>query len=344
MNKPQEVEQPYEVLYNEQGEPEMVFLSNEAAGMTGASGTSGHSSKPPESEEKENTYYKEWVERRPNEFIPTPPIVKRAAIPPGSYTIAWDYQNGNPIFTKRPVKLDELLMLPDPVFKSILSDIQYFWDNKKRFEEYKFVYKRGILLYGPPGSGKTSLIALLSNDIISRGGVIINITEAQDLKIYNDSVGKIFRNIQPDTPVLTIMEDLDGLVGSKEIETLLLNTLDGVRQLTNVVYLACTNYPENLEARILNRPSRFDKRYFISLPSSEVRKFYLERKIHPEDLKKLDLDDIVKQTEGLSMAHLGEFVKSTCIFGKTVEESLASLKKMGEYLSSTKFNQKKTGF
>lgn len=338
MREPPRKSEPIEILYNESGEPELVFTTS------GEQLSISPRNEEVEQTEEEKTYYKEWIEHRANEFIPTPTVVLKPQIPPGSYIIKWDYQNGYPIFTKKPVKLDELLVLPDPVFTSILHDIQYFWDNKEKFEEYRYAYKRGILLYGPPGSGKTSLIALLSDDIIKRGGIVINIKDANDLSIYNDSVGKIFRNIQPDTPVLTIMEDLDGLAQVKETETLLLNILDGVYQLTNVVYLACTNYPENLQDRILNRPSRFDKRYFIDLPNETVRKFYLERKIYPDDLAKLDLDDIVKKTEGLSMAHLGEFVKSTFIFGKTVEESIHSLKEMGVFISSTKFKQKKTGF
>ena len=325
--------EPFEVFYGENGE-ELILAPPSKIAVE----------KTEEEEIIERTYYKEWIETRPNEFVPATKVIIKANVPPGSYVITWDYQNGNPIFIRKPIKLDELLMLPDPMFTSILGDIQYFWDNQKKFDEYKYAYKRGILLYGPPGSGKTSLIALLSQDIISRGGVVINIKDPNDLKIYNDAVGKIFRSIQPDTPVLTIMEDIDGLAQAKETETLLLNILDGVYQLTNVVYLACTNYPEKLEARILNRPSRFDKRYFISLPSAEVRKFYLERKIYPDDLKKLDLDDIVEKTEGLSMAHLGEFVKSTFIFGKTVEESVTCLKEMGKFISSAKFNQQKTGF
>ena len=296
-------------------------------------------------DEDMKTHYKEWIEFRANEFIPTTAVVLTPRVPPGSYILKWDYQNGYPIFVKKMVKMDELLMLPDPTFTSIIEDIRYFWENKKKFEEYKFNYKRGILLYGPPGSGKTSLIALLSTDIINRGGIIINIKDANDLSIYSDAVGKIFRSIEPDTPILTIMEDIDGLAQVKETETLLLNILDGAYQLSNVVYLACTNYPEKLEDRILNRPSRFDKRYLIDLPNAEVRRFYFENKIHKDDLEKINMEEIVKATEGLSIAHLGEFVKSTFIFGKSVEESIKQLSKMGEFISSTRFNgKKKTGF
>lgn len=296
-------------------------------------------------EEEEKGFYKEWIEYRPNEFIPTPSLIIKKCIPAGCYNIKWDYQNNWPIFIKRQVKLDELLMLPDPIFTSILGDINYFWNNKPKFVEYKYAYKRGILLYGPPGSGKTSLVALLSEDVIQRGGIVLNIKEVIDLQFYVDSIGKIFRHIQPDTPILTVMEDIDGFASVREAESMLLNVLDGSYQLANVVYLACTNYPEKLEARILNRPSRFDKRYLIGLPNSEVRKFYLQRKISASDLVTIDLEDIVEKTEGLSLAHLGEFVKSVFIFGKTVEEAVDTLKDMSTIISSSKFTTRKsTGF
>jgi len=296
--------------------------------------------------EEVKSFYKEWIEIKPGEYIPSDTVRTTKFMVPGLYQIEWDHQNGWPVFLKQKINLDELFILPNPVFNTILDDMKYFWDNEKKFTNYKYAYKRGILLYGPPGSGKSSLVALLSDTIINKQGIVITIRNGEDLVRYINAISKAFRMIQPKTPVLTIIEDIDGLLIYKENETLLLNILDGIYQSHNIVYLACTNYPEKLEERILNRPSRFDKRYLIDLPDSETRKFYLEKKIKVEDLDKIDLEDIVQKTDGLSLAHLGEFIKSVFIFGKTVELSIEELKDMGKFISSSRFKtgQVKTGF
>ena len=298
-------------------------------------------------EEREiSSFYKEWIEIKPGEYIPSNTVKTTKFLQPGLYNIEWDHQNNWPIFLKQNINLDELFVLPNPIFNTILDDMKYFWDNERKFKDYKYAYKRGILLYGPPGSGKSSLVSLLSNTIINKQGIVITIRNGEDLVRYINAISKAFRMIQPKTPVLTIIEDIDGLLIYKENETLLLNILDGIYQSHNIVYLACTNYPEKLEERILNRPSRFDKRYLIDLPDSETRKFYLEKKIKVEDLDKIDLEDIVQKTDGLSLAHLGEFIKSVFIFGKTVELSIEELKDMGKFISSSRFKtgQVKTGF
>jgi len=297
-------------------------------------------------EEEVKPFYKEWIEIRPGEYIPSDTVKITKFVQPGMYNIEWDHQNGWPVFLKQKINLDELFVLPDPVFNTILNDMKYFWDNEIKFKNYKYAYKRGILLYGPPGSGKSSLVALLSEAIIKKQGVVISIKNGDDLVRYVNAIGKAFRHIEPTTPILTLIEDIDGLLAYKDNETLLLNILDGIYQSHNVVYLACTNYPEKLEERILNRPSRFDKRYLIDLPNAETRKFYLEKKIKSTDLDKVDLDDVVSKTEGLSLAHLGEFIKSVFIFGKSIEDSIGELKDMGKFISSSRFKttQSKTGF
>jgi DNA replication protein DnaC len=289
----------------------------------------------------------EWIESSNETFIPTNSLTIHQKLPGGIYDIDYNSNRGCFVFKKKTLCLDELLNLPDPTFDLILKDMKYFWENEHKFKKYNFAHKRGILLHGPPGCGKTSLTALLSNYIIeNKDGIVLTIKNGRDLENYASAVPDVLRIIQPNTPILTTIEDLDGLVSYKDYEALLLNILDGFNQLSNIVYVGCTNYPELLKDRILNRPSRFDKRYYIGTPLANVRKFYLESKIKEEDLKLYDIDYIVEKTERLTLAHLGELVKSVYIFGNDLDESIEELHDMGKFISSTKYetNEKKTGF
>ena len=104
--------------------------------------------------------------------------------------------------------------------------------------------------------------------------------------------------------------------------------LDGIKQIENVVYIATTNYPEKLEERITDRPSRFDRRYEVQLPDAEMRLAYFKHKVPAKDLKKLDIDQWVKDSDKMSIAHLRELVISTMVLGNTYEETIERLKNL----------------
>ena len=303
------------------------------------------SDQPLREKDKLNTdNYCEWIKAPNNIFIPTSKITTTTKLDKGIYNIGWNNTYDCHEFIKDKLNLDELLYLPNPVFEEVLNDIEYFWDNEDKFIKYGFTYKRGILLFGEAGCGKTSLTALLSNIVINKkNGLVFSIKNSLDLENYNIAIPKYLRAIESNTPILTLFEDLDGLLAFKESETRLLNILDGFSQSRNIVNIGCTNYPENLKDRILNRPSRFDKRYYIGLPDATVRKFYLLHKIKEEDLLNINIDELVLKTEGLTIAHLGEFIKSVFIFGKNTNESIDQLKNMKEFISSTKFEANKKG-
>jgi AAA+ superfamily predicted ATPase len=291
--------------------------------------------------------YSEWIESDNQTFFPSIKVITHKKLQPGLYDIDYSHTRESYFFKKKELVLDELIKLPDPTFNLVLKDMEYFWNNEQNFIDYNFAYKRGILLYGPPGCGKTSLTALLSNYLVKNiGGIVFSIKTSRDLDFYSHAIPDYFKVIENKTPILTLIEDLDGLLAFKENETMLLNILDGFKQINNAVYIGCTNYPEQLKDRILNRPSRFDKRYYIGKPLADVRKFYLENKIKNDDLNKYSIDDIVKKTEGLSLAHIGELIKSVYIFGKELDESIEELHNMSNFISSTKFekNDKPTGF
>jgi ATP-dependent 26S proteasome regulatory subunit len=128
--------------------------------------------------------------------------------------------------------------------------------------------------------------------------------------------------------VVVVIEDIDGMCRDKEVETELINLLDGVEHSSNVVYLATTNHIELLEERITNRPSRFDRRYHIKEPDEDVRKVFIEAKMKKQDLEKIDIDHWVKETEGFNLAHIKELIITVVIYGNTLEYGLNHLNEM----------------
>jgi len=290
--------------------------------------------------------YNQWIVGANNKFIPTEEIITTPKLVPAKYKLEWDDMYRKHVFIKEEINSDELLNLPSPIFSSILNDIDFFWNNKNLFDKYKYVHKRGILLYGTAGCGKSSICTLLARQVIEKGGIVLSINDTNSLDNYSRNIAQVFRFIEPDTKILTLFEDLDGLVRNSDYETMLLNILDGNNQLNNVVYVGCTNYPELLKDRILNRPSRFDRRYNIDKPNAEMREYYFRHKINDKDFDDALIKNIVDKTEGLTLAHLGEFIKSVFIFGLEIDETISLLNGMSEFVSSKRNIDitKKAGF
>jgi SpoVK/Ycf46/Vps4 family AAA+-type ATPase len=109
---------------------------------------------------------------------------------------------------------------------------------------------------------------------------------------------------------------------------MILNLLDGIKQIDNVVYIATTNHPDKLEDRITNRPSRFDRRYEVELPNEDVRRAYIQNKLSDEDLKKINIDMWITESDGFSLAHMRELVISVITMDNSFEDTVARLKGM----------------
>jgi SpoVK/Ycf46/Vps4 family AAA+-type ATPase len=117
--------------------------------------------------------------------------------------------------------------------------------------------------------------------------------------------------------------------------------------LENVVYIATTNYIEKLKERIINRPSRFDRRIYVPFLDFDDRVFFFNNKLKPEDLKKIDVNKWAEDTEGMSIAHLAELIKSVLIFGSDYDEIIQTLRAMQDFknLSSYDYeNESQIGF
>ena len=250
---------------------------------------------------------------------------------PGYYEILFDNYRGL-FFEKLDVKTDGLLRFPETNLDIVIDEISKFWEREEYFKKYNLNYKRGIFLYGPPGSGKTSTIQLVCEDVIKRNGVIFKF---QNPVIFCDGV-RAFREIQPNTPIVVLLEDIDSIL-ERNNESEILNVLDGIDQSNKILYLATSNYPEKLGKRVLNRPSRFDKRFKVGHPKKESRRLYFDHLLDEELVKenKIDIDKWVKDTEDMSIAHLKELFIAVCILGNSYEESIKVLKDMNEVSPSS---------
>lgn len=261
-----------------------------------------------------------WATFKGRNFIPSEGAARQ--LPPGQYTI--DHSNEFGIyFNKRDINLDDLFVLPDSATETILAQIEDFWSKEDHFRKFGFLWKRGIMLWGPPGSGKTSALQLLSAQIINKGGISVYVNHpelaAQGLQLM--------RQIEPKRPLIVMIEDIDTVI-HRYGESELLALLDGELQIDNVVFVATTNYPERLDKRIKNRPSRFDYVKKIGMPSPEARDLYLAHKNPRLDTDKQMREEWVELTRGFSIAHLKELIVSVEVFEIPLEEAISRLRKM----------------
>ena len=225
-------------------------------------------------------------------------------LPSGVYTANYIPDLDKFYFETLDLGHDELLELPSKEFQTVATQIDKFLspETKEVFKEYGFLYKRSILMHGLPGTGKTCLIDRVANKVINDGGIVIFNPHPAIL----DKTYRVLNNIEPDTNVLVIFEELDELL--KHYEEDLLNILDGEVQRENVIYLATTNYIDEIPARIM-RPGRFSSVVEVKYPDANARRFYLKHKLGKNTTKK-EIDEIVKKTKGFSIDEVKETVLS----------------------------------
>jgi hypothetical protein len=279
-----------------------------------------------ETEKFDNQKYTQWAIHSGGKFTAT--LATTPTLNPGYYEVGSDNQIGY-YLERKDVNTDELYQLPSDELIDILEDIEKFWKRKDKYKEYNFIHKRGILLYGEPGCGKSATIQLCTKYLTdSMGGIVINVTNGDQVEWYSKIMNKL-RQIEPDRPLVVIFEDIDAIASEGNWTTsMILNLLDGIKQIDNVVYIATTNHPEKLEDRITNRPSRFDRRYEIELPNDEVRKAYIQNKLSEDDLKKINIDNWIVESKGFSLAHMRELVISVVTMDNSFEDTIARLKGM----------------
>lgn len=203
------------------------------------------------------------------------------------------------------------LVLPESLKQEIRDDLNQFFTSRILYETYGIPWKRGILFVGPPGNGKTHAVKALINELRKPCLYV----KSLDIPGYSNHTGirAVFTRARQSTPCVLVLEDLDSLI-TPHNRSFFLNELDGFAANTGIVTLATTNYPERLDSAILNRPSRFDRKYHFELPELPERIAYItlwNQSLQPAlRLNETEISQLAEAVADFSYAYIKELFLS----------------------------------
>lgn len=231
--------------------------------------------------------------------------------------------SGGPTVNKVALSECKKPILNDGYQDVLLADVKKFFDNEKFYKDNGFTYKRGLLLFGPGGTGKSSLIKYLGTQV-DVPTLIIN------AKVDLDSVLKELIDVSCPNGCVIAIEDIDGIEMYKRSE--LLNFLDGFSSPKRCYFIATTNHIDKIGYALANRPSRFDIVCEVPAPKDEARKQLIEFYFKGEE-KKFDMKKVLSETKGFT----GAFIKELYILYKVNNVDIhTAIKTLKEHLRIAK--------
>jgi ATPase family associated with various cellular activities (AAA) len=198
------------------------------------------------------------------------------------------------------------LVLDQRAISLLKDDFESFFERENWFREKRLPFRRGYLLHGPPGNGKTTAIRAM----MSSRGLSAYTMRLFDRRRDDGDLDALFEKALRHRPALVLLEDLDrafpktGETRSNVSIQQLLNCLDGVATGEGLIVVATANEPTILDPAILRRPGRFDRVVHFPNPTRDLRQEYfgrIDQTLSPGTLKELST-----KSAGLSFAQLRE--------------------------------------
>jgi hypothetical protein len=220
-------------------------------------------------------------------------------------------------FHRRPVMGAEQLVLAPQTLAEVQRQVVEVARHKERLLAAGQHLKRGLLLYGPPGVGKTHTVRYLTSSLV--GTTVIQLT-GNALHLIAEACS-VARALQPS---MLVVEDVDLIAedrgmhpGHHPLLFQLLNEMDGLAEDADVVFVLTTNRADLLEPALAARPGRVDQAVALELPDAAARRalFELYRGELPVDTS--GLDDTLARTEGVTASFLKELIRRSALLAAT---------------------------
>lgn len=203
----------------------------------------------------------------------------------------------------------EAVILAEKTKVAIRRNVDLLLENLAIYEANKVPFKRGLILKGVPGVGKTLIGKVLCN--VANCTMIWVTPKYLERSSNVTAIGELARDLSPS---ILFLEDIDLYGESRDTsshKTLLgelMNQLDGISENKNIIVIATTNRGDELEKALRNRPGRFDSVIEIAKPAVGERKAMLQHYVNRFKHDGIDLDVIAVDTDGYTGAHIKDLV------------------------------------
>jgi cell division protease FtsH len=217
-------------------------------------------------------------------------------------------------FLARPEMVRSELILPDGTLERIEQHVLGPTRHREALIAGGRHLARGLLLWGPPGTGRTHTVRYLT----------ANLTDATIILLSGESLGMVgsFATLARRlAPAVVVLEDVDlvaqersfGPYGSNPVIFELMNQMSGLGEDTDVAFVLTTNRPDALEPALAARPGRVDLAIEIPLPDREGRARLFELYGRGLELELADLSAVIDRTEGVTASFVKELLRKAAL-------------------------------